>query len=496
MLPISLQPDGRRAVIVGGGNVAARKAESLVGAGFPIFVVAEHIGDRLRRILTESAGVWRERRYESSDLDGAAIVIAATDSLELNAQIVANARAAGALVCDAAQPKRGDFTMPATRRAGELTISVDSGGKSPAFARRVARELSQRLDASYADALHTLGRMRDHVKEAFPSNERAPILQALAERPIAELATTRPTVVCATRRSALAMIQSRAIAARLAERGIATTMLGITTSGDRDQTTPLDRLGAVNVFVKELEGALQERRADYAVHSCKDLASSLPKDLRIAAVSRREDPRDAFCSERYVSFESLPPAAVVGTSSPRRRAQLAALRPDLRYETLRGNVDTRLRKLKDGEYDAIVLAMAGLIRLGHRATHTVPFATATMVPAAGQGALAVETRADDAWLGELIRDAANDPESELCIASERATLRAMRAGCSAPLGVHARIDAGTLVAEGAYADQRGAIARARIERRLSTVEAAEALGTELATCLQAASAAVASGAGN
>jgi hydroxymethylbilane synthase len=385
--------------------------------------------------------------------------------------------------------------MPATRRVGELTLSVDSSGKSPAFARRVARELAERLDASYADALQTLGRMRDHVKETFPSNERAPILRSLAERPIAELATTRPTVVCATRRSALAMIQSRAIAARLAERGVATTMLGITTSGDRDQTVPIDRLGGVNVFVKELENALQERRADYAVHSCKDLASSLPKDLRIAAVSRREDPRDTFCSERYESFASLPPKAVVGTSSPRRRAQLAALRPDLQYVTLRGNVDTRLRKLADGEYDAIVLAMAGLIRLGRSATHTVAFAPETLVPAAGQGALAVEARAGDEWLVALLRDAANDPESELCIACERATLRAMRAGCSAPLGVYARIDAGTMIAEGAYAGERGAIARAQVERRLSTCEAAEELGAELAACLRDSMTAVASGGG-
>ncbi len=235
------------------------------------------------------------------------------------------------------------------------------------------------------------------------------------------------------------------MAARLAERGIATTLLGVTTTGDRDQRTPIDRLGEANVFVKELETALRERRADYAVHSAKDLAGSLADDMRIVAVSRREDARDAFCSERYPNFESLPPGAVVGTSSNRRQAQLAALRPDLRYEALRGNVDTRLRKLAAGEYDAIVLAMAGLNRLGVCARHVVPFTVECVVPAVGQGALAIETRADDEGLGSVLREAVNDPESELCVTCERAALRAMRAGCSAPLGVHAYLAGGSTV---------------------------------------------------
>jgi hydroxymethylbilane synthase len=494
MLPISLRPDGRRAVIVGGGNVAARKAESLVDAGFPIFVVAERIGERLRRIVAESGGECAQRSYESHDVSSASIVIAATDSTQTNARVVADARAANALVCDAASPELGDFTMPATRRVGELTLSVDSGGASPAFSRRVVRELSERLDASYSDAARTLARMRAHVKEAFPSDERAPILRALAERPVAELAASRPTVVCATRRSALATIQSRAVAARLAERGVATTMLGVTTSGDRDQTTPIERLGETNVFVKELENALREGRADYAVHSCKDLAATLPHDMRIAAISPREDASDAFCSERFAGFESLPAGAVVGTSSRRRHAQLEALRPDLRYEPIRGNVDTRLRKLAAGEYDAIVLAMAGINRLGRGAKHTVPFALDALVPAAGQGALAVETRASDDWLFALLHACANDAQSELCVACERAALRAMRAGCSAPLGVHARLSGETMIADGVYAAGTGPLVRARIERRVAAPAEAEALGAELASQLNASTAA-ASGAG-
>jgi hydroxymethylbilane synthase len=496
MLPISLRPNGRRAVIVGGGNVAARKAESLVAAGFPLFVVAERIADRLRTILHERGGDYAQRPYEAGDLVDAALVIAATDDGELNARVLADARAAHVLTCDASHPDRGDFTMAATRRVGELTISVDSGGSSPAFSRRIVRDLTQHLDPRCADAARALARMRAYVKETFPSDERAVILRGLADLPIGELVSAPTTLVCATRRSALAMIQSRAIAARLAERGVATTLLGVTTTGDRNQTIPIDSIGEAGVFVKELEQALRVRRADYAVHSCKDLAGSLPQDMRIAAFSAREDARDAFCSARHASFEALPEGAIVGTSSARRRAQLAALRPDLRYAPLRGNVDTRLRKLEAGDYDAIVLAVAGLKRLRASAAHVVPFALDDVVPAAGQGALAVESRADDDALCELLRNAVNDPECELCVVCERAALRAMRAGCSAPLGVHAYLERGAMVVLGVYMSEGGPLARSRIEGRCSTLQEAESLGAELATRLRASSAAATPGAGS
>jgi len=485
MLPISLRPNGRRAVIVGGGNVAVRKAQSLADAGFPIFVVAERIDERLHSILDAHRGTRAQRAYAATDLEGAALVIAATGDAALNSRIVDEARAAGALVCDATNPELGDFTMAATARVGDLTISVDSGGSAPAFSSRVARELADRLGTPYADAVRTLARMRSYVKETFAAQERGPILRALARRPVGELAASSATVVCATRGSALALVQARSVAARLAERAVATTLLRVTTTGDRDRTTPIEALGSANVFVKELETALRERRADYAVHSAKDLAASVSGDLSIVAVSRREDPRDAFCSERYSDFGSLPAGAIVGTSSPRRRAQLAALRSDLRYEPLRGNVDTRLRKLAAGEYDAIVLAMAGLNRLHAKAKAVVPFSVEQLVPAAGQGALAIETRAGDEWLAATLRDAVNDEETELCVTCERAALAAMRAGCAAPLGIHAQRRGERLRALGVFAPGTAPV-RADLEREVRTLEQARALGEELAQCLGAA----------
>ncbi len=485
MLPISLRSDGRRAVVVGGGNVAARKVESLLDAGFPVFIVAERIGDRLGSLLLNQRAEYAQRRYKSSDVKDAALIVAATDDALVNAHIVADARAARVLVCDATQPERGDFTMAATVRIGDLTVTADSGGGSPAFSRRVVRDLAATLGSQYGDAARMLAQMRAHLRESFPPEERAAILRSLAFRPIAELATMQPiTVVCASRRSPLAMIQSRAVAARLAERGIATTILGVTTGGDRHQERPIDRLGSSGVFVTELETALRERRADYAVHSCKDLPSTLADDVRIAAISVREDPRDAFCSDRYSSFEALPPGALVGTSSPRRRALLAALRNDLEYADVRGNIETRLRKLREGEYAAVVLALAGLNRLHARAAHVVPFAIDTIVPAVGQGALAVETRADDEEFAELLHSVVNDDRSELCVRCERAALAALHAGCSAPIGIHARLADELMIVDGAYACEDASIRRERIERRVVTLEEADALGAELAARLQ------------
>jgi hydroxymethylbilane synthase len=506
VLPIALRSDGRRALIVGGGSVAARKAESFVAAGYPIFVVASTIDEGLRSLATPDN--YAERPYEAKDVDGRALVVAATDDDAVNARVVHDARAAGILVCDAVNPERGDFHMTATVRRGDLTVSVDSGGASPAFSKRIAAELAATFGPQYADATRTLARMRSYVKTVVPAQQRSAVLRQLAELPVAELASMNPltarheveaalerlgedsphpptaTVICASRASALAMTQSRIVAARLAARGIASTILPITTAGDRQVDRPIDRLGSVNVFVTEIESALRDRRADYAVHSCKDLPSEIPSDMDLAAVSAREDPRDAFCSELYPSFDAIPAGAVVGTSSPRRQVQLASLRPDLRYESIRGNVDTRLRKLREGHYAAIVLAMAGLARLQQRATYTVAFPVDVIVPAVAQGSLAIETRSAEGELAAELRAAVNDPAAELCVRCERAALRALRAGCSAPIGIHASLQDGLAVVRAAYAPAAGGpIVRKCLQRRIHSLEQAEALGIELAATL-------------
>lgn len=358
-----------------------------------------------------------------------------------------------------------------------------------------------------AAAARTLARMRTYVKTAVPREERAAVLRRISEIPLEELAAANPveaehrieaivrdvrgeapaplrSVVCASRGSALAMVQTRMVASKLAQAGIATAILNVTTTGDRVQDRSLVAIGAESLFVKELELALRDGRAQYAVHSCKDLPSVLPADMTIAAISKREDPRDAFCSEHYESFDALPPGARVGTSSLRRRAQLAALRSDLDYVDVRGNVDTRLRKLREGQFDAIVLAHAGLLRLGVRATHTVPFDVEQIVPAVAQGALAVEVRNDAEDLASALRAAVDDTPTARAVFCERAALRTLQGGCQAPIGIHARMEHAELVVDGAIATLDGSLLmREQLRANVQTIEQAEALGIALAQAL-------------
>src|SRR5512138_519863 len=203
-------------------------------------------------------------------------------------------------------------------------------------------------------------------------------------------------VVIATRESPLALWQAEHVQALLRGQGAEVTLLGMTTRGDQILDRTLSKVGGKGLFVKELEAALEDGRADLAVHSLKDVPMDLPDGFVLAAVLEREDPRDAFVSPRFATLNDLPHGARVGTSSLRRVVQLANLRPDLRIEPLRGNLDTRLRKLDDGQYDAIVLAAAGLMRLGLGDRIRQRFEPQQMLPAAGQGALGIEIRSERA----------------------------------------------------------------------------------------------------
>jgi hydroxymethylbilane synthase len=246
-----------------------------------------------------------------------------------------------------------------------------------------------------------------------------------------------PTTLIATRESRLALWQAEHVRDLLSQRfGLHVGLLGMTTRGDQILDVALSKVGGKGLFVKELEVALEEGRAHLAVHSLKDVPMELPDGFVLAAVLPREDPRDALVSNHFDSLAALPDGAVVGTSSLRRVTQLRNLRPDLRIEPLRGNLDTRLRKLDDGGYDAIVLAAAGLKRLGLASRIRVSFDEAQMIPAAGQGALGIELRADAtalrAQLAQLV-----DVRTWLAVHAERAVSRALGGSCSMPLAAHA-----------------------------------------------------------
>jgi hydroxymethylbilane synthase len=244
-------------------------------------------------------------------------------------------------------------------------------------------------------------------------------------------------------------------------------------------------VGGKGLFVKELEVALHEGRADIAVHSLKDVPMDMPEGFELACVMEREDPRDAWVSSGYARLEDLPQGAVVGTSSLRRTVLLRALRPDLKIEPLRGNLDTRLRKLDEGQYAGIVLAAAGLKRLGltDRIRHI--FETTEMLPAAGQGALGIEIRSDRADLRALLAPLA-DSVTWQRVAAERAVSRAMGGSCSMPLAAHAVMDGGVLKLQAAWGDPQGdtTLVTAASDITAADLPAAEALGLRVAQALQ------------
>jgi hydroxymethylbilane synthase len=246
------------------------------------------------------------------------------------------------------------------------------------------------------------------------------------------------SLVYATRRSLLAQAQCRAFVVALlrAEPGLETRELQVVTSGDRITDRPLAEIGGKGLFVKEIEEALLEGRADFAVHSIKDVPGTLPDRLILACVPPREDPRDALVAPRHGSLDALPVGARVGTSSLRRMVSLKVVRPDLDVVPVRGNVDTRLRKVDAGEFDAIVLARAGLVRLGLEARVTQNLETDVSLPAVGQGALGIECRVDDVETRRILAGL-HDPEAARCVAAERGVLVALGGDCKTPLAAHA-----------------------------------------------------------
>ncbi len=256
------------------------------------------------------------------------------------------------------------------------------------------------------------------------------------------------------RGSQLALWQANHIAALLRGRGHEVEIEIIKTTGDKITDVPLAKVGTKGMFTKEIEEALAAGRVDLAVHSLKDLPTEIAPDFAIAALTKRDDPRDVFCSRKYASIEALPKAARVGTSSLRRQAQLKALRPDLDIRPLRGNVDTRLAKLEAGEYDAIILAAAGLNRLGKTGLIKQYISPDVMCPAAGQGALAVEVRAGDAITLPLLTFL-DDPDARAATTCERALLNRLGGGCQVPIGALAEMRGGRLHLQAVVASPNG-----------------------------------------
>ncbi|MGD8912265.1 MAG: hydroxymethylbilane synthase [Candidatus Thiodiazotropha sp.] len=287
------------------------------------------------------------------------------------------------------------------------------------------------------------------------------------------------TITIATRKSPLAMWQAEHVAAELkkAHPDIQVELMGMTTQGDKILDTPLAKIGGKGLFIKELEQGLIDGKADIAVHSMKDVPVELPQGLHLPVIMQREDPRDAFVSSRCINIDELPKGACVGTSSLRRQCQLLEQRPDLVIKSLRGNVNTRLRKLDDGEYDAIVLAAAGLKRLGFEDRITALIGPEQSLPAIGQGAVGIECRVDDPLVNEMIAPL-HDPLTAYCVEAERAMNQRLSGGCQVPIAGYAMLESGNLWLRGLVGEPDGSrVIRGEVE---GTVQEANAMGEGLA----------------
>lgn len=293
---------------------------------------------------------------------------------------------------------------------------------------------------------------------------------------------SHPPLRIATRKSPLALWQAEHVGAalRAAHPGLSIELLGMRTQGDKILDTPLANIGGKGVFVKELEQGMLDGRADIAVHSMKDVPVALPAGLHLSVIMAREDPRDAFVSVRFANLQALPPGARVGTSSLRRQCQLAQSRPDLEILPLRGNVNTRLRKLDGGEFDAIVLASAGLKRLGLSDRVRAYLEPDISLPAIGQGAIGIECRAEDARINDLLRPL-NHQDTARCVAAERALNQRLHGGCQVPIGAYAVLQRDHLWLRGLVGTLDGsAIVRADAT---GAATAAAALGVRVAESL-------------
>ena len=293
-----------------------------------------------------------------------------------------------------------------------------------------------------------------------------------------DAAKERGRIVVGTRGSPLALAQAERAVEQLRSNhpDIDVDIRVVTTTGDASQETPLSELG-LGVFTKELEMALLNKSIDVAVHSLKDMSATMPEGFTIAAVLEREDPCDVLVSRSGATLAELPSGAVVGTSSPRREALVRALRPDLAVTGVRGNVGTRIRKMQDGQYDALVLAAAGLLRLGRESEVTERLDPLQFIPAVGQGAIALQSRTDDAGLLGMLT-ALDHSETRAAVTAERAFLRTMGGGCRTPMGAYGAVRDGRLSVSGMAASVDGERSfRATVEGAASE---AEALGDALA----------------
>jgi len=507
LFPIFLNLRGKLCTVVGGGEVATRKASALLNAGALVRLVAPHRCPALSSLFRHPGMTFISRDYRPGDLQRSTLVFAATDDPEVNAAVAREAESRGIPVNVADDPAHCTFFLPAVVNREPICIAISTSGASPALARHLKDRIAEAVPSEYQDLARLLGRLRSEVlqqpgaaeerrsawqrvldSEALSLLQRGEQAQAEAMArsllglgapppPRAEARPSKVEIVVGTRGSKLALAQANSVAAMLRElpEVASVEVKTIRTAGDAGRRA--NSGSAVGIFVKEIEQALLHGEVNLAVHSLKDLPTGDRPGLVLAAVPERADPHDALVTRTGVGLSGLPMCSKVATSSPRREAQLRTWRADLVFVPVRGNVDTRLRKLTGGEFDALVVAYAGLARLGlaDRVSELIPFEVC--LPAPGQGALALQVRADDRVMLALVSQLDHEP-TRLAVTAERSLLARLGAGCTVPAGALGTIEDGRLILRGVLADPaHGSMIQGQVE---GTFLEPELLGIRLA----------------
>ncbi len=439
--PVFIDLKDKKCVIIGGGRVAARKAKRLFEAGADVTVAAPEISEDIRSLGVKTVCGEAETAY----MDGAFMVICAAGDPEVNSRFAQAASERG-IPCDVADcPEKGSFIFPSVIREGAAVIGISTGGSAPSAARYLKNSVRSALPENTKEATAALEKIRACVKKSgMTADEKRRLMNDITERLFAGA-----PIRIGTRKSELAVIQGRRIGELLKTRfGVDYEIVTMSTAGDRNKDARLSELDGKGMFVAEFEQALLRGRIDAAVHSAKDLPSALADGLEISAVAKRDDPFDVLITRAGTEFFEAD-SFIAGTSSARREMLIKRRYPSCRVKFLRGNVGTRLEKLKSGEYDALILAKAGLDRLGVTDKDiSVTELGEKFVPAACQGIIAAECVSGSAAAGLL--SLISDADTMAAFETERMIMRLIGADCSEPAGAYAKICGGMLHISAVY----------------------------------------------
>ena len=463
--PFMIQLDDKKCLIVGGGVVAARKAEQMCEFGARVTVVAPEICTELLAMVKTIR--IEKRKVTEADISGMDVVIMATDDAELNSRYAKLCRSKHILVNVVDVKKDCDFYFPAIIKQGEVVVSVSTGGSSPMLASKIKKNIRQTLRTDYGQIAEELGAIREEILAEEP-DERARKRRFAA---IVEAKMQEQRIRIGTRGSKLAQIQTDMVIEQLKKHypDVRFEKVIVTTKGDKQKEAAISSFGGKAVFVEEIEEALLDGTIDLAVHSAKDMPNPCKKGLGIAGVLPRACVQDVLIYRAGTDIRSN--TFTVGTGSLRRRCQIKELYPQAECMELRGNVTTRIQKLRDGLYDAIILAAAGIERLGIEKEPDLVYEyldVDAMLPAAGQGIIAIE--ACEGTLPYRMAHMISDAETEGCLRAERAVVREMEAGCHEPIGVYATWKNEKKLCVRVMNARSGSIERETVEREIEDVK--------------------------